>query len=344
MLDRFESDMRTYTGIAHAVAVSSGTAAMHLALRELGVGPGDEVWTTSMTFMGGVSPIIFQGATPVFFDITRDSWTIDLDLVSRELQQAARAGRLPKVIIPTDLYGQPCDVERLVDIAAAYDVAVVSDSAEAIGAFIGGRHAGKGARAAIFSFNGNKIITTSGGGMLMSDDKRLIDRARHLSTQAREPAVHYEHVEVGYNYRMSNVCAAIGVGQLEQIELKVARRRRIFERYRAALEDVAGLDFMPEATGARSTRWLTCVTLDPASTGLSRENLQVALEAGNIEARPLWKPMHMQPVFSSTRFVGEGVCEELFATGLCLPSGSGMSDDDQDRVIDAVQAAIRQVA
>ncbi len=340
MLDRFEADMRAYTGIAYAVAVASGTAAMHLALREIGVGPGDEVWTTSMTFIGGVSPITFLGATPVFVDIAEDSWTIDISLIEEALASARRESRLPKAIIPTDLYGQPVDIERLNAVAAVYGVPVVADSAEAIGAFINGRHAGAGARAAIFSFNGNKIITSSAGGMLMSDDKHLIDRARHLSTQARESASHYEHLEIGYNYRMSNVCAAIGVGQLEMIEQKVERRREIFARYNAALGQLPGVSFMPEAAGARSTRWLTCLALQTGTARSDRIALQRALDAADIEARPLWKPMHMQPVFSNTRFIGSGVCCRLFDTGLCLPSGSGMSDAEQDRVIDVVSRVL----
>lgn len=336
MLNRFEHDMCAYTGIAHAVALTSGTAALHLALGIAGVGHGDEVWTTSMTFIGGVSPIAFVGAKPVFFDLSPDSWTIDLDLLASSLEKAAKSGKLPKAIVTTDLYGQSCDLDPILALARSYDVAVFSDSAEALGAKYKGRHAGKGARATIFSFNGNKIITTSGGGMLLSDDKDIIDKARFLSTQAREPALHYEHNEIGYNYRLSNVSAAIGVGQLEMIEQKVTRRRAIFERYKSAFNGIAGIDWMPEPPWSRCTRWLTTMTVDPALAGTDRHALLEACAKSDIEARPLWKPMHMQPVFADSTFVGPGYCERLFETGLCLPSGSGMTDSEQDRVISAL--------
>jgi pyridoxal phosphate-dependent aminotransferase EpsN len=338
MLNRFESDMCRYTGIEHAVALTSGTAALHLALQISGIGPGDEVWTTSMTFIGGVSPIKFVGATPVFFDLAADSWTIDVELLAASLVTAAKAGRLPKAIVTTDLYGQSCDLDTILALAADYGIAVFSDSAEALGAHYKGRHAGKGAAATILSFNGNKIITTSGGGMLLSDDKAFIDKARFLSTQAREPAIHYEHNEIGYNYRLSNVSAAIGVGQLEMIEQKVSRRREIYDRYVTAFSGISAINWMPEPTWSRCTRWLTTLTVDPALTDTDRHAILSALAAADIEARPLWKPMHLQPVFSGCKFVGSGFCGRLFETGLCLPSGSGMSNVDQDRVISTVLA------
>lgn len=338
MLDRFEADLSQYTGVAHCVALSSGTAALHLALLNLGLRPGDEIWTSSMTFMGGVSPITFVDARPVFFDLDPGRWTLDPGLLADELRKAAAQNRLPKAIVPTDLYGQACDLAAINAVAAGYGVPVICDSAEALGAFDHGQHAGRGAKAMVLSFNGNKIITSSGGGALLSDDREFIARARYLSTQARQPVPHYEHTEIGYNYRLSNVSAAIGVGQLEQIEEKVARRRQIFSRYEAELGGLAGLAFMPEPEGLRSTRWLTCLTINPAEAGIAANEIGKQLETADIESRPLWKPMHMQPVFAGARMVGGQVCEALFANGLCLPSGSGMTDEEQTRVISAVKS------
>jgi len=338
MLDKFECEIAKYTGIAHGVAVSSGTAALHLALRLAGVGAGDEVWTSSMTFIGGVSPIIYRGATPVFFDLSPASWTIDCDLLEEELETKAKSNALPKAIVPTDLYGQACDHARLNELGGRFGVAIVSDSAEALGALQNNVHAGRGAKITILSFNGNKIITTSGGGMLLSNDEDIVKGARKLSTQAREEGAHYEHEVVGYNYRMSNICAAIGVGQLKQLEEKIARRREIFATYEKHLSKHPGLDFMPEPSDRRSTRWLTCLTVDPKQSAASTGDLQQVCEQADIEVRPLWKPMHLQPVFKKMgcRFVGPGHCERLFETGLCLPSGSGLTDAQQDRVIETI--------
>ncbi len=339
MLSRFEADMCVYTGIKHAVALTSGTAALHLALRLAGVGKGDEVWTSSMTFVGGVSPITYLAARPVFFDLAPHSWAIDCDLLEEELIKAAKSGKLPKVILPTDLYGQSCDLDRLLELGEAFGVQIIADSAEALGAFYKDRHAGVGTRATILSFNGNKIISTSGGGMLLSDDEKFIARARYLSTQARQPVIHYEHTEIGYNFRMSNICAAIGIGQLEQIEEKVAKRRAIFDRYREAFSQFDTIDYMPEPKYSRSTRWLTCVTVESES-GAKAQDIISACEAEEIETRPLWKPMHLQPVFKDERFIGPGYCEKLFKVGLCLPSGSGMTNEEQDRVIDVVSSVL----
>lgn len=341
MLSQFEADMVRYTGIKHAVALSSGTAALHLSLILAEVKNGDEVWVCTKTFIGGVSPIIYCGATPVFFDVCPQDWTIDCNLLEEELRKAKIINKLPKVIITTDLYGQSCDLPRIVSLADQYDVKVISDSAEALGAMRSGRHAGRGASATLISFNGNKIITSSGGGMLLSDDQDLIERARKLSTQAREPFPHYEHKEIGYNYRMSNVCAAIGVGQLEQIEKKVARRREIFDNYRSALSQLPGVGFMPEPADCRSTRWLTCMTLDPECAAVTPTDLLGKCEDHQIEVRPLWKPMHLQPVFADCKFCGSDVSERLFANGLCLPSGSGMPDADQRRVIDLLGSLLK---
>lgn len=342
MLNRFERDMCAYTGIKNAVALTSGTAALHLALRIAGIGPGDDVWTTSMTFVGGVSPITFVGATPVFFDLSPDSWTIDVGLLEAELKKASKAGKLPKAIVTTDLYGQSCDLDTILKLCSAHGVDVFSDSAEALGARYKDRHAGHGAKATVLSFNGNKIITTSGGGMLLSDDLAIIEQARFLATQAREAEIHYEHKAIGYNYRLSNVSAAIGVGQLEMIEQKVTRRRQIFDRYVAAFGALPGVGFMPEPAWSRCTRWLTTMTVDPVAAGTDRHQILNVCTAADIEVRPLWKPMHMQPVFSGSRFVGPGYCKRLFDVGLCLPSGSGMRDDEQSQVIDAILGAFKQ--
>jgi dTDP-4-amino-4,6-dideoxygalactose transaminase len=340
-LAAFEQAFKALTGFPHAVALTSGTAATHLALRHLDVGPGDEVWAASLTFIGSVGPAVHERATLVFFDSDETTWCLDPGLLDETLRSAARRNRLPKALIPTDIYGQSCDLDAIVSACAAYDVPVLCDSAEAMGAGYKGRHAGRGAWGAIYSFNGNKIITTSNGGMLASEDEALIEHARKLSQQAREAVPHYEHEEVGYNYRLSNILAAIGIGQLGALESRVARRRAIFARYRAQLSSLPGVSFMPEADYGRHNRWLTVMLVDPKGFGASPETLRLALEAHDIESRPVWKPMHLQPVFKDARYVGGGVAERLFAQGLCLPSGTAMSDDDVDRVC-AVIAGVQR--
>lgn len=332
MVTQFEQDLSALTGITHVAALSSGTAALHLALRLAGIENGDAVWSSTMTFIGGVAPILYAGATPVFLDIEGDQFLLDLDLLESELTRARAGGKLPKVVITTDLYGHVVDAGRMRALADDYGFTWVSDAAEAVGAYRDGRHAGKGADFTILSFNGNKIITTSGGGALASDDGAAIERARFLSTQARDPAPHYEHTTYGYNYRLSNVCAAIGVGQLRVLEQRVAARRRINDRYRERLGKLPGLRFSGEAAGMRANRWLTTVRIDPAQAGFDREQLRLALEAENIESRPLWKPMHLQPVFAGAPYRGGDVAARAFDDGLCLPSGSAMSDADLDRV------------
>jgi len=297
MVDAFEREFAEKVGIPYAVAVVSGTAAMHLALRILGIGPGDEVIASTLTFIGGVTPILFQGATPVFIDCDRSSWNMVPDLLTEELNYRNKKGKLPKAVIPTDLYGQCADLDRILELCAPYDIPVVTDSAEALGATYKDRHAGAGAKAAVFSFNGNKIITTSGGGMLVSDDEDLIEQARFLSQQARDPAPHYEHSTIGYNYRMSNIVAAIGRGQLMVLDDRVRKKRDIFDYYRDALDGIPGIEFMPETPYGKSNRWLTVILITPEEFGTDRETIQQALEDENIEARPLWKPMHMQAVF-----------------------------------------------
>lgn len=337
MLERFEQDIAAYLGGGiYCCAVSSGTAALHLALRLVGVERGDTVWTTSMTFAGGAFPILYQGAEPVFFDVSSESWTFCPDLLEEALKRAAAGNRLPKAVLPTDLYGQCVDLDRFEAACRHYDVKLVVDSAESLGACYRNRKAGTGGDVASLSFNGNKIITTSGGGMLVSHSRELVERAAFLATQAREPAPHYQHETYGYNYRLSNVSAAIGVGQVRVLETRVARRREIGARYRAALSGVEGVGFMPEPEWSYSTRWLTVITINPTKTGTDRETIRLALLRRAIEARPLWKPMHLQPVFAGTEYVGHGLDEALFEYGLCLPSGSDLSNDEQDEVIEIV--------
>ncbi len=336
-LDAFEQTVSDYLGgDVHCVGLSSGSAALHLALRIAGVREGDEVWVSSMTFAGGIFPVNYLGAKPRFFDLDQDSWTVDVDILAEQLEVAAREGRLPAAIVPTDLYGQSVELDRLEDLAANFDVRLIVDSAESLGAsYKGERMAGTGGDAAILSFNGNKIITTSGGGMLVTRHKAWAEEARFLATQARDAAPHYEHSTFGYNYRLSNICAAIGLGQMQVLEERVARRREISERYSEVLSR-PGISFMPEPPGLRSTRWLTALKIDPAATGVSREDIRLMLLEHQIESRPLWKPMHQQPLYAGTPYYGSGVDERLFEQGLCLPSGSDMTDEQQEEVIDRV--------
>ena len=371
MVDAFEREFCEYAGIEHCVALSSGTAAMHLALRYLRVGPGDEVFASTLTFVGSVSPVTFLGATPVFVDCERESWNMNPVLLEEELERCDRKGKLPKAVVPTDLYGQCCNYGAVFGVCERFGVPVVVDAAEAMGACYEplrhqghkekvkeqeckvreGWHAGKGARAAVFSFNGNKIMTTSGGGMLASDDGELVEKARFWSQQAREPFAHYQHEEIGFNYRMSNILAAIGRGQLRVLDERVKRKREIFEYYREVLRDVEGIEFMPEPKWSRSNRWLTVILISPETFGADREDVRLALEKENIESRPVWKPMHLQPVFNPQgemgreagkfpcRVVVEAVSEELFEKGLCLPSGTAMTDSEIDRVVGIVRRA-----
>ncbi|EAQ03071.1 YvfE [Pseudooceanicola batsensis HTCC2597] len=342
-LNAFEEHVAEYLGQGlHCVGLSSGSAALHLALRIVGVGAGDEVWISSMTFAGGIFPVLYMGATPVFFDLDPTSWTVDAGLLREELAAAARAGRLPKAIVPTDLYGQSADLDPLEEICAEYGVKLVVDSAESLGGeYRAGRKCGSGGDAAILSFNGNKIITTSSGGMLVTRDAGVADQARFLSTQARDPAPHYEHSTFGYNYRLSNILAGIGIGQMSVLDDRVATRRAIFERYREALEPL-GVAFMPEPAGYRSTRWLTAGLFPAAGEGADRETVREELARHEIESRPLWKPMHMQPLFAGTSYKGSGFDEHCFERGLCLPSGSDMSRDEQDEVIGRVAELLKR--
>jgi len=339
-VDAFEKEFQGVVDVPHAVALSSGTAALHLAMELLGVGARDHVICSSLTFSASANPIRYQGATPVFVDSDK-TWTMDANLLEDALKSGDAAGRRAKAVIAVDLYGQCADYQPILELCGRYGVPLVEDAAEALGATYKGRPSGGFGRLGVFSFNGNKIITTSGGGMLVSHEKALVDRARFLATQARDPAPHYEHSCIGYNYRLSNVLAAIGRGQLKTLAQRVAMRRRIFERYVEGLGDLPGVEFMPEAPYGRPNRWLTCLTISPEVCGADRESVRLALEAENIEGRPVWKPMHMQPVFAGTRVFGGAVSERLFRDGLCLPSGSSLSPDEQDRVISIVRRSFR---
>ena len=336
MVDAFEREFEAATAIPHALAVSSGTAALHLALRCLGLQAGDAIIAPSLTFIASVAPAIYLGAEPIFADVSDSSWTLDPQLFEEAVCVLRREGRRIGAVVPTDLYGQSCDLDLIIGIAAEHDIPVLADCAESLGARYKNRHAGSGAAAAAFSFNGNKIITTGGGGMLASPDAELIRHARQLSQQAREPAIHYEHRTVGYNYRLSNILAAVGRAQLRVLQRRVARRRAICRAYRRLLGDVPGISMMPEASYGRTTRWLTVITIDPGRFGTDRETVRLHLERKGIESRPVWKPMHLQPVFSGSRYFGRGVSDRLFHTGLCLPSGSQMTHCDVLRVSTAI--------
>jgi len=341
-VDAFEREFAITVGSPYALAVSSGTAGLHLALIEAGVGPGDEVLVSTLTFAASVNPICYLGARPVFVDSEPLSWNMDPDLLQEELDKRAREGRLPKAVIVVHLYGQSADLDPIAAACANYEIPLIEDAAEALGSTYKGRSPGTVGLAGVYSFNGNKIITTSGGGMLVSASEVLVQHARKLATQARDPAPHYEHSEIGYNYRMSNILAGIGRAQLRVLHDRVQARRRNFEYYRRALADLAGLSFQPEAPWGQHTRWLTCVLIEPDEFGVDRETVRQALELENIESRPVWKPMHMQPVFRDCPRVRGEVAESLFRHGLCLPSGSNLTESDLCRVVDAIRRCARR--
>ncbi|MEO8140597.1 MAG: DegT/DnrJ/EryC1/StrS family aminotransferase [Gemmatimonadota bacterium] len=332
-VDAFQQEFCAAVVCGHALALNSGTAALHLALQVVGVGPGDEVLVSTLTFVASANPVRYLGAQPTFIDSETRSWNMDPELLANTLADRARRGRLPRAVVVVHLYGQSADMEPLLAECERYGVPLIEDAAEALGATYHGRAPGVMGRMGIFSFNGNKIITTSGGGMLVSEDEVLMAHARKLAAQARDAAPHYQHSEIGYNYRLSNVSAAIGRGQLQVLRDRVAARRRVFREYETALAGLPGLAFMPEAPWGTHNRWLTVVTIDPEQFGVDRETVRRALEAANIEARPVWKPMHMQPVYAGAEAVGGRVAEGLFERGLCLPSGSSLSAADLNRVI-----------
>jgi dTDP-4-amino-4,6-dideoxygalactose transaminase len=335
-VDAFEQEFCQVVGAKHAAAVSSGTAALHLALQLIGVGSGDEVFCSTLTFIATASPITYLGAKPVFIDSDRTSWNLNPDLFRESLDKRAKIGKLPKAVVIVHLYGQSCDIDPILEACNAYEIPLIEDAAESLGASYKNRSPGSFGKIGIFSFNGNKIITTSGGGMLVSDDQKLVEKARFLATQARDPAPHYQHSQIGYNYRLSNVLAGIGRGQLRVLEDRVAARLHNFEVYQKALSNFPGIEFMPEASYGRATRWLTCITIDPIAFGADREQVRLALAKEHIEARPVWKPLHLQPIFAECDRIGGTVAEELFTDGLCLPSGSNLTNEELERVIQAL--------
>lgn len=336
-VEAFEREFAETVGAPYALALSSGTAALHLTLIEAGVQAGDEVAVSTLTFAASAFPIVYLGARPVFIDSERQSWNMDPDLLAEWLDQRARSGRLPKAVVLVHLYGQSANIQPTQELCQRYGIPLVEDGAEALGATYYGKVPGTFGLAGIYSFNGNKIITTSGGGMLVSHDERLIAHARKLATQAREPFPYYEHAEIGYNYRLSNLLAAVGRAQLRTLEQRVQKRRWIFEQYRLRLQHLPGVGFMPEAPWGQCTRWLSVILIDPEEFGATPETVRLALEAENIESRPIWKPLHMQPVFAGCETVGGAVAEDLFRRGLCLPSGTGMTEADIERVVEVVQ-------
>jgi len=340
-VDAFERELAETVGARHAVALSSGTAAIHIALILLGVGPGDIVFCSTLTFAASVNPIIYQGAEPVLIDSEPDSWNMSPTALERAFEDAARQQRLPKAVIVVSLYGQSADMDALKSICDRHGVPIVEDAAESLGATYKGKASGTLGKLGIYSFNGNKIITTSGGGMLVTEDKHLADRARFLATQARDPAPHYQHSTIGYNYRMSNILAGVGRGQLRVLADRVDARRAIFEAYKSQLADQEWLEWMPEPDWSRSTHWLSVCTVKTEYAGRINRSELIAFLAGElIEARPVWKPMHLQPVFSDWRYYPHGnasISDGLFDRGICLPSGSNMSDEQVTRVVDAVR-------
>ena len=350
-VDAFERELCSATGAKHVAALSSGTAAIHLSLIMLGVGPGDYVIGTSFTFSATVNPIAYLGATPVLVDSEPGTWNMDPELLEEAIKglkvresesRRVGEGKLPKAIVVAHLYGMPARMKEIMAVADKYGIPVVEDAAEALGSEYMGRRVGCNSKFGILSFNGNKIITTSGGGALISDDAALIEKARFLATQARDPAPHYQHSEIGYNYRMSNVVAGVGRGQLEVLDLRVKQHREFNQWYRELLKDVPGVTFQSEPSADFfSNFWLTCIVIDPALAGTDREKLRLTFEAANIESRPLWKPMHLQPVFAGCPAFVNGTSEKLFENGLCLPSGSNIDEEGRERIAEVLKRELR---
>lgn len=343
----FEEEFAEALDAPHALATTSGTAALHLALRVLGVGPGDEVLVSTFTFCASVNPIIYLGARPVFLDSETESWNLDPVIVAEELDRRGRSGRLPAAIVAVHLFGQTANMSPILEACARWDVPIVEDAAEALGATCRDpsgvlRPAGRLGRVGIFSFDASKMITTSMGGMLISDDRTIVDHARKLARQAREPAPHYEHLEMGYNYRMSNLLAAVGRVQLGVLAERVASRQKVFQWYEERLSDIPGLNLQPEAQWGRHARWLTCITLDEPASGVGREALRVSLAAEGIETRPVWKPLHLQPVYQEMgiQVLGGPVAEGLFDRGLCLPSSSSLTEGQVARVCEVIENVV----
>lgn len=343
-VDEFESSLARYCGVKYAAALSSGTAAIHLALIMLGVKQGDEVIASSFTFSATINPIVYQGGLPVLIDSEDNTWNMDPELLEKAIKDRLSKGKKPKAIIPVHLYGMPAKMMEILKIADNYGIPVVEDAAEALGSKYNNKPIGSFGKMAVLSFNGNKIITTSGGGALISNDKKLVETARFLSTQARDRAPYYQHSQIGYNYRMSNILAGIGRGQMEVIDERVRRRREIFLFYKKNLGKYKGISFLEEPDSRYfSNHWLTTVLIDSTKAGMTPEVFQNALENENIESRPLWKPMHMQPVFSYCPAILNGTSERFFRQGLCIPSGSGLSDTDLKRILQVIEKCIQAV-
>ncbi|GAX89388.1 pyridoxal phosphate-dependent aminotransferase [Effusibacillus lacus] len=344
-VDAFERELANYVGSEGAVAVSSGTAAIHLALRILGVGPGHKVFCSSLTFVASANPILYQGAEPVFIDSEPQSWNMSPIALEKAFIDAEKDGQLPKAVIVVHLYGQSADMDPLIEICNRYGVPIIEDAAESLGATYQGKFSGTIGKFGVYSFNGNKIITISGGGMLVSNDIGCLEQARFLSAQARDAAVHYQHSAMGYNYRLSNVLAGIGRGQLLVLNERIAARRAVFNRYYAALSNINGIEFMPEAAYGDSTRWLTAFTVNPSQCGVTRDDIIRALAEENIEARPVWKPLHLQPLFKNCKYYPHqataSVSEDLFERGICVPSGSNLTEEEQSRVVDCINRCFR---
>lgn len=339
-VDAFENEFCDQLGHRHAAALSSGTAALHLALRLLDVRQDDIVFCSSFTFVATMNPVLYEKAIPVLIDSEPGSWNMSPLALERAFEAATRSGKMPKAVMVAHLYGQSSDMDPIMEICDAYGVPVIEDAAETVGTLYKGKPSGSFGRVAAYSFNGNKIITTSGGGMLTSDDPDLVARARHLATQAREPAPHYEHTEIGYNYRMSNILAGVGRGQLRVLDERIASRRAVFARYRDGLAGIDGIHWMPEPDWSFSTRWLTTCTIDAQAFGMEARVLSEKLQNQGIESRPVWKPMHLQPLLEGAEYFPHGntsVSDELFATGLCLPSGSNLTDREIERVIERIR-------
>ena len=336
-IPQFEHDLATYCGTKGAAVVQSGTAAIHLALRLLDIQQGDLILCQSFTFIGSSNPILYEKATPVFIDSEETTWNMCPQALEEAIVDLEKKGKRPKAIIVVHLYGMPAKMNEIMAIANRYNIPVIEDAAEALGSYIDGKACGSFGDFGILSFNGNKIITTSGGGALLSDNIDALQKARFLATQAKENTPHYEHLEMGYNYRMSNIAAAIGVGQLKVLDKRVAARRANHDFYFELLSDIKGIQFLEEPTGYFSNRWLSCITIDPLITGVSREDLRLALEKENIESRPLWKPMHMQPLFENCDYYGTDFSEKLFQDGLCLPSGSNLTPQEKERILNQLK-------
>lgn len=329
-VNKFEDSIKDYTRVENALAVTSGTAAIHLALRVLGIGEGDDVLASTFTFIGSVNAILYQGANPVFIDSDKETWNLSPKLLNKYLIDCEKK---PKALIVTHLYGMCADIEKIVDICKFHGVYLIEDAAESLGAIYNGRHTGTFGDFGIYSFNGNKILTTSGGGMLVSSNKEWIEKAKFYSTQAKEPFIHYEHLEYGYNYRMSNVLAAIGVGQMEVIEDRVIKKREIFQWYKEFLSDIEEITFMPELEDSRGNRWLTALIFEKSNYN----KIMKALDEVNVESRPLWKPMHMQKLFENNKAIVDGTSEELFNKGLCVASSTTMTKDDVKMICEVIK-------